>query len=109
MTKTVYKIEKQIIPNRLIYNKKSFNIVEINSDCVIENYFVHTIDDKIEKVILESEHPNCDPETGIFCLPERLYNKKISSKKLDLIEKMFETFNVDNCYQSLWHKFKYNQ
>lgn len=107
MTKKIYQIDTEIIPNRLIYNKKSFNICEIDSDCIIERYFVYTIDDKIEKVTLESDHPNCDPDTGIFCIPDRLYNKEINSEMLDLIEKMFETFNLDNCYISLWNKFKY--
>ena len=108
MKELIYQIDKEIIPNCLIYNRKFFNIFEINSDCIIRRYFVYTVDDKIKKVILESNHPNCDPTTGVFCIPNRLYNKKLTNEILDFIEKIFKTFNVDNCYRTLWNKFKYN-
>jgi len=75
---------------------------------IIKHYFVYTFDQKIKNVELESFHPNCDPESKMFCLPKNMIGKKIDYKTLKKLEDVFRIFNLDDCYYAPWRKFIYN-
>jgi len=103
----IYTIKEKIVPNKMIYNMKQFDIYDLDLDYIVEKYFVHTLNEKIKKVELVSFHPNCDPNSNIFCIPKHINNIEINYESLTVLENIFRTFNLDNCYYAPWKKFKY--
>lgn len=99
-------ISTTLIPSRLIYRKEIYSITHIKNEYIIKTYKVFEVDGKVNRIYLESKHPNCDPKTNEFCLPEELKNQKLKKVKKS-IEYFLTTFNLDDCYFVPWEDFKY--
>lgn len=109
---SMISIKKIITPNRLIYDNQLFDITSIDSDYVITEFRIFLEKEKIQKVLINSLHPNCESETQEFCLPSSIKeanfmdNSKIIIKQLEVLLK---TFNFKNCYFTPWEVFSYNK
>jgi len=105
----IKKINKKIIPNKIIYNGKIYNIIKLNEKFIIKYYFVEINDENklIKNIILDSKHPNCD--NRIFCLPKYLTNLKFDKTSQNLIENLLSVFNANNSYFSPWKYIEYKK
>jgi len=104
----IAEIKEEIVPNRLIYKKRSYVIKRVANKFKIKGIKIYfTQSGKLEKVIINGEHPNSNPETGEFCLPENLIFREADSMVLPTIESVLRTFNLDDCYFQPWEDFSY--
>lgn len=106
----MYKAITSIIPSRLIYKNKFYSITDIDDDYIVNKYEIHLDDnDRIENVYIDADHPNSDPRTDIFCLPEGLKNRYLTRKLIKEIEIIIETYNMNHPYFSVWHYISYDK
>lgn len=97
MKTKLYK--KRIVPNRFFYQGKLFRITEISLDYVITECRIEVNNnDTINKVLINAKHPNSDPKTNEFCLPECLKGAELNKLSLRTIEDMLSSFHLDDCY-----------
>jgi len=102
-----YRAFTSIKPSRIIYQNKMYNIISIDSNHVINKYIIHLNKNKIDNVSIDADHPNSDPRTDIFCLPNEFYKHSISEKLIENIEVLMATYNLDNCYFMVWNFLTY--
>lgn len=88
----------QIIPNRVIMNKNVFKITYLDEQYHLDGFEVSTENDKVMNVRVFGFHPNCDPNTDNFCLPDFKTGVFFTSDYLKLILTNIETYYLDNCY-----------
>ena len=73
MFKVKVTLDKPIIPDKMFFDGRKFIITEVDQEFIIKEYYLYFDDDKrVQKLFLPHKHPNCDPETNLFCLPELL-------------------------------------
>ena len=131
----------KIIPERLILQNSLWKIFTIKEKYIIKEYrIILDNKNKLDKVFLiNSKHPNCNPRTNEFCIPNGIKNNPIHFKEIcsnlitneirnfdcnyikkgepiqfeelcNILEKMFKTFNLDSCYFGLRAEdFKYRR
>lgn len=85
------------------YKKK---ITEIDESLVVRNVRIFVNDGHIESVKFSQEHPNRDPKTGLFCLPDYLEGVEYNPEYKETIIKLIEKYHVDSCYVVPWSRFK---
>jgi len=102
-------INKRIIPNRIIYQKSLYVILDLPEDHIINGYLIITNHQKIKKIILNGYHPNCDPDNHIYCLSDKYLNVEPTDSVLNIIENNLRTFYFDECYYTLWKSIKYKK
>jgi len=96
-----------LVPTILIYKRKVYKIEQIHKKYFIKKYKISTFKNKIYKLVLETPHPNCHPETKEFCLPVHLIGEELNNKMNYTIETMLKTFNFDGCYFKPWDELRY--
>jgi hypothetical protein len=102
-------IKKKIIPEKLISNDKFFRIKLIDNKYITREFEIHLNNKtkKIEKLrITKGRHPNCDPKTKDFCMPEFLKEQQFNSESMDLIINMIKLFNFKSSYETPWNSFE---
>lgn len=105
-----YCILTSITPIKLIYENKIYSITSIDNDFIINKYkIIIDRNDRIKRVYIDANHPNADPNTDIFCLPEELKNRYLSNSLIKNIETMMEIYNLNNCYFMPWKFIKYDK
>ena len=93
-----------IVPKRIIYDrKKVIQISDIEKNYIITKVIVLTDGrNRIKEIKLKQKHPNCDPETNIFCIPDYLRNVVLDKNIFKIITILISTYNLDNCYFTPW-------
>ena len=102
-------ISKILVPERVIHNGKVYKLTNLGSKYIIKKYTVKTVNKKIDMVYLNSIHPNCDPNTNEFCIPNILRQHKFTKKTQRMLEQILTTFNLDDCYFKPWDDISYTQ
>lgn len=102
-------ISKILVPERLVHNKRVCKITGLESKYIIKKYTVKIVNGKIDSVYLDSVHPNCDPNTKQFCIPNILRQQKFNKKTQPILENIIITFNLDDCYFKPWGDISYTQ
>jgi len=103
------KFYKTVIPDKLICNSILRKIRIIDPEYYIENFIIYFKNKKIDKIVIsKGKHPNCDPKTRIFCIPEFFNNFELDDKSLDIIINMFKIFNFDSAFYQPWKSFEYD-
>ena len=103
-------INRVFVPKKLIYQSKLYKITKlINTNYIVKGYTIELLDGKIFDVIIKNIHPNADPTTGEFCLPDLMYEKELTEERKLAIENMICTFNVDSCYFTPWGEIEYSE
>lgn len=100
-----YIINKKIIPERMIFNNKLYEITSIDPNYIIDKYIIRTTDgkNKLISIKLDADHVNCDPITDLFCLSSNIQYKKLSMDLVKIIENLIRTYNLNNAYFSPWN------
>jgi hypothetical protein len=105
MNKHSYAVN--IEPKKIICNQRCYNIEILNKKYIIKALNIYTDKNNfISKIeIIDGEHPNCDPETKEFCIPENLKERKFDSIDFSLIEKMIGVFDFNSSFYMPWADF----
>lgn len=109
LVEKVYIYEGQIVPNRLIKNKSAYEITYLDPLYFINGFMVITEQDFVKTITLFGYHPNRDPITNLYCLPD--YKKGVEYNKtyFDMLMVNIKTYYLDNCFfipGSIHIKFK---
>jgi hypothetical protein len=89
---------KMLIPKTAISDGKINVIKRVDPRYLIKGYVVETLNGYIDNVFVSSPHPNCDPNTNKFCIPNILRKRKFDKQTAKIIEMILITYNLDNCY-----------
>lgn len=100
-------VVKTIVPKYMVRLGKIYYIDKVKDRRLITvNYKLMLEKGKIESMLLNgSIHPNCDPKTSQFCLPDFIKEIDITENTDGLrnhIERLLKTFYLDNCYFTPW-------
>ena len=107
MSGKIIKVEKIIIPTKAIYKKRVKEIKKVDSSFVVKGYNIHLKNKKIDKVTIDSKHPNCNPENNELCIPDFVKNINLDKTVIIVIENLLQTFNLDSCYYIPWMHFRF--
>jgi len=105
----ILNFNTHIFPLRFFYKGDTFPISKINKEYMITNYKIYLVDGYIDKVIINSKHPNADPDTGEFCLDEQIKKQKYDHKVRNFIEMVMCNFYLDDCYFKPWLDFSWEE
>lgn len=101
-------VKKRIVPDRLIFKNCVMKITTIYKKFIVNKYRIQfTHDNRVSRIFLDTVHPNCDPRTKVFCIPEELKNGKFDIAIIPFTENLIRTFNLDDCYFQPWNEFEY--
>jgi hypothetical protein len=89
---------KKIIPNRVILDKNVHQITYINEIYHLDGFEISTENDKVMNVRVFGYHPNCDPDTELFCLPDFKTGVYLTKEYIELIATNIQTYYLDNCF-----------
>jgi hypothetical protein len=87
-----------IIPNRVIKGRNVYEIIEIGPQYYINGFSVTTEQDKVQLVTLFGYHPNRDPKTNLYCIPDYKKGVIFDQIYLDRLITNIKTYYLDNCY-----------
>jgi len=108
MLKIKVSLDKPIVPDKMFFDGKKFIITEVDPEFIVKEYYLYLDENEyVKKVLLLSKHPNCDPKTGMFCLPEFVKKIAFSEKVKSMIHSWLSCFNLENCYYMPWGQCKY--
>ena len=105
----IHKIEIIITPSKIIFNNQLFKITKLPSYYIIKNYEIKTFDGLIENIVLNSQHPNANPENGELCIPDYLKKHKITKQSKFIIYNILNCYNLDDCYFTPWDEISYKK
>jgi len=88
----------KIIPTRVILNSCAYEITYIDKEFHLDGFEISTENDKVLNVRLFGGHPNCDPDTDLYCLQDYKKNVEITPEYLRLLKTNIRTYYLDNCY-----------
>jgi len=103
-----YLFRRKIIPDKLICISNFYKIILIDSEYIINKFEVYVDETRRVKKILivNGKHPNCDPETNIFCLPDSIKDRIINVDLINIIVETLKIFNYNSSYYQDWGAFK---
>ena len=90
--------EGQITPTRVVKNKNAYEIISIHPQYIIYGFTVTTFNDIVETIALHGFHPNRDPNTNLYCLPDYKKNVTFSSVYYELLLTNIKTYYLDSCF-----------
>jgi len=96
--KMTYVYIQKIIPDRVIMNKNAYEITHIDERYHLDGFEVTTENDKVHIVRVFGYHPNSDPDTDNFCLPDFKKDVYLTSEYLSMIFTNIKTYYLDNCF-----------
>jgi len=101
-------IKKEIIPKIMYYQNKMYDIIFTDPSLIIKEYKIILNKLKIESLKLFNSHPNCNPNTNEFCLPNSVIGKEFVYIK-DMINYLLSVYNLESCYFNPWGLIKYKE
>ena len=93
-----YIYEGHITPNRMISNKNVYEITHLDPLFILNGFLVITENDMVKNIILLGHHPNRDPDTHLYCLPDLKKNVKYDSRYYENLVTSIKTYYLDNCF-----------
>jgi hypothetical protein len=88
----------EIRPNRVIKNKNVFEIVYLNPMFILNGFVVITENELVQNILVFGYHPNKDPDTSLYCLPNRKKQNKFDENFFKLLLTNLKTFYLDECF-----------
>jgi len=100
--KDLYKIThmfiQNIIPDRIIMDKNVYEITYIDPRYHLNGFEITTENDKIHLIRVFGYHPNSDPDTDNFCLPDFKKDVYLTSEYLNMLFTNIKTYYLDTCF-----------
>lgn len=103
----IYYYKETISPDKLIYDSNFYNIEITDFNYIINGFHIYTKKNKIQNIKLNCSHPNCNPKTKEFCIPDFIKDLEVTKESIQIIINMLKLFNFDNSYYQPWIAFKY--
>lgn len=90
----------KIHPDVVIKDRNAFEITFLDESLVLQGFAIttYTKDHQISCINLFGDHPNCDPDTNTYCLPDEKIGMKLNETSLSLLIKNFKTYYLDSAY-----------
>lgn len=88
----------RIKPNRVIKNKNVYEITYIDPIFIMSGFVVMTENRHIQNILLFGYHPNRDPNTSLYCLPERKKQVDFTEQYFKLLITNLKTYYLDDCF-----------
>jgi len=79
-------------------DKNVYNITFLDEQYYLDGFEISTENDKVMNVRVFGFHPNCDPNTDNFCLPDFKKGTFFTEDYLKLILTNIQTYYLDNCF-----------
>jgi len=94
----IHLYEGQIIPNRMIKDKQVYEITKLHPQFFINGFIVITEQEFVTNIVLFGYHPNRDPDTHLYCLPDYKKGVKYDQKYFDMLLTNIKTYYLDDCF-----------
>lgn len=90
----------KIIPDMVIKNRNAYEITFVDESLILQGFTIstYTEDNQIACINLFGDHPNCDPDTNAYCLPDAKLGMELNSVTFNLLMKNFQTYYLDSAY-----------
>lgn len=88
----------RIKPNRVIKNQNVYEITYIDPIFIMSGFVVMTENRYIQNILLFGYHPNRDPKTSLYCLPERKKQVDFTEQYFKLLLTNLKTYYLDDCF-----------
>lgn len=90
----------KIYPNMVIKERNAYSILFLDESLILQGFAIttYTENNQICCINLFGDHPNCDPDTNAYCLPEAKVGMKLDPITLSLLMKNFQTYYLDSAY-----------
>lgn len=98
LTRKTYIFIQKIIPNRVIQGKRVYQITYLDVMYHLDGFEVSVENDKVINVRVFGFHPNCDPNTDNFCLPDFKKGVIFTKEYLNTIITNIKTYYLDSSY-----------
>ncbi|MHA1802245.1 MAG: hypothetical protein ACTSWJ_10955 [Candidatus Heimdallarchaeaceae archaeon] len=99
--------DRIIIPDRAIYDGMLYRM-NIDRKFILKGYKVKSINKKIDQIFVKGTHPNANPRTREFCIPNKLRKYSLNSETTNVIQTIMRCFNLDDCYFTPWDEIEIN-
>jgi len=96
--RTTHIFINKIIPNRVIKDKNVYEITYLNKMFHLDGFEVSTENGMVMNIRIFGFHPNCDPDTDNFCLPDYKKGTSFTTEYVNLIKTNIQTYYLDNCF-----------
>lgn len=98
LVEKTYIYEGQIIPNRIIKDKNVFEITNLNPQFFINGFTVTTENDLVSFITLFGYHPNKNPKTNLYCLPDHKKGVKFDEIYFERLLTNIRTWYLNDCF-----------
>ena len=88
----------RIKPNRVIKDKNVYEIIYVDPIFIMSGFVVMTENRYIQNILLFGFHPNRDPNTSLYCLPERKKQVDFTEQYFKLLLTNLKTYYLDDCF-----------
>lgn len=102
-------VNRILVPSQMIYKKELYEICDIDNKYIIRKYKVLFDNKKIYEVFIDALHPNSNPSSGEFCIPNDLKQCDFDDISQSILENILITFNIDDCYFTPWGDIEYRK
>jgi hypothetical protein len=103
------EVRKFIEPQKIIHNGNIYSITDHPAKYLIRGYRLTLIDGRIDNVHIRGKHPNAQPSTGKFCIPNELRKLPYNHYTQKVLETILGQFNLNNCYFTPWNEIQYSK
>jgi hypothetical protein len=103
------EIRRPIGPKKIVHNGDVYKIIKYPKKYFIRGYRLTLINGKIDNVHINGEHPNAQPGTGKFCIPNDLRKIDYNDNTRNLLETILSQYNLNNCYFTPWNEIHYRK
>src|SRR4030042_6750232 len=99
----IIKKKVKIIPDKIIYEGSIHEITKLDKSLWINGFEIYLDENRnIEKVVIDGEHPNADPDTNVLCLTNEIIGKTFEEVGFPMIFSLISTYNLTHCYFRPW-------
>lgn len=88
----------QIIPDTIIKGKEAYKIKTIHNLLILNGFCIMTENGNVRYIQLFGIHPNKDPNTGVYCLPDHKINEKFTEDYFNRLVRAIQIYYLDNAY-----------
>lgn len=103
------RIRKVIKPEKLIYKRELYRIIDIPKKFTITEFVIKSVDGKLDNVFVPTPHPNVNPINKKLCIPNSMRSLDVTKNTIIMIENILNCFNLDNCYFTPWDEIQYRK
>lgn len=98
LVEKTYIYEGRITPNRVIKNKNVYEVTYIDPLYIINGFMIITEQDFVKTITLFGYHPNRNPETNLYCLPDYKKGIEYTNIYFESLLTNIKTYYLDDCF-----------